>query len=127
MSAPPSFQQRQLDITTGPPTPILPSSPPNSAPYVNVVPLSPLVVTTDAAIQHITDVGSGLEKWRWLSSHWQGTIRPDIIIEVHHQQEGLQDEEVFLHCRWLCKRHFHCLSEEERSCIDFKAAQEDRV
>ena len=92
-SVPPS-QRRGTDAASAPRTPCLPSTPPDSAFYVNIVPLSPLAITIEAARQNFVDTRSSAEIWQWLSGYWQGTTKPDIIVEVNHQQEGLQDEDV---------------------------------
>ncbi|KAL8856889.1 MAG: hypothetical protein Q9178_006478 [Gyalolechia marmorata] len=96
MAAPPSIEQAQDQPLILPTTP-LPSIDVHKATtlYVNIVPISPLMVTTRAAIEGPSEAAVWSErKWRSLLSHWRGAKKPNIIINVQAYQSGVENGEV---------------------------------
>ena len=95
-AAPPSIERVQSQAVIAPTTPLPSINLYNAnALYVNIVPLSPLMITTEAAIEGPSEVAVWSErKWRWLLSHWRGGKKPNIIINIQEYQSGVQSGEV---------------------------------
>ena len=64
-------------------------------PCLWILPLSPLMATMRVA-NHVAMTGTygTVDLWRWLSSHWQGHIRPDITINIQEMADTSRDREV---------------------------------
>lgn len=95
-AAPPSIERARGQAVVVPTTP-LPSAVSQIADtlYVNIVPLSPLMIASKAAIEGPPEAAVWSErKWRWLLSHWRGARRPNIIINIQEYQWGVENGQV---------------------------------
>ena len=98
-AAPPCMQraQGQTVIASTVPTTPLPPTVTHSADmsYVNIIPLSPLMITTSAAVEGPAEAAVWSErKWRGLLSHWRGAKRPNIIINIQECERGVEDGQI---------------------------------
>ena len=73
----------------------LPTPPPPSRPCVYIMPLSPLMATLKAADRvSYPSIYNPNEHFRWLASHWDGYIRPDITVNVQDCYGAIKFPEV---------------------------------
>ncbi|KAL9045014.1 MAG: hypothetical protein Q9214_001894, partial [Letrouitia sp. 1 TL-2023] len=61
---------------------------------IYIVPISPLMATIRAANKPSALFANAEVRWRWLVSHWQGILRPDIMINIQSPEATLRDCEV---------------------------------